>query len=792
MNPLNLIAPLGFACPWLIGDPGFMRCVSSAFSSLLILVALTLGCGGGGSGSSTPAQPPAGVLAATPAADGRSVALQLSAAPVDLDEWWVEMSCEGGAWSIVSPKYPTYYQTFTYTPSTLPDRTHLAFRAGGARKQIQVNPGPSVAWYLGVRGATWITADLVGSDVQLAWATDTTLASAQSLVERRLVSASGSTGDWTPLMVPAGARAMVDRGLPEGAEVDYRIRMLYQGESSPNLQASGVSVPLPPPSAVAAAGGVESIRLTWATPSAATQEVRVYETGYGGGTLVATLPGNATTCTLEPVSPQTHAYQVAFATARQEYRSAPVTAQAKGVTAPLVHPPVCGTGQTLLSWDLQDSPSGQALEVYRVGLNEPADVLLATLPPSATSYADLTAPSGLVKYTLRCVGAFSQAYSSPEYGLAAAPTLPMTLRRLPLDPVDMSGYSLRFVLEPGGQWWALSQRANPAGYLDIHLPTAGVYHSVGFNGGSAGSGRPPVFDASGRLNFFGLEARPTPWDATVQSMELVQFSFDGIQVSKTDLAGWFDPGGISQPVLPLGSGAVMGLEVRASRLDDQGAPLYAGRGTRVILDSVPVVGPGAGSCYTNDQLFQDGAGHVLRMAPEIPGLTIIGETPGYAAWDDVAGWQQLPPPPDTNMFGVYTRLVFVPLPNGFGVLYRPSASLGTNFPWRYCAFENGAWSTPEDVSGLVDQQEVMVAAAVQDDGGRPCLLRADVRQVVLHVREADGWKTRILSDCQGPWILDPGRFSLGVGYAPGHKLTAVFGLRTGLTELGPVFEFREP
>lgn len=215
--------------------------------------------------------------------------------------------------------------------------------------------------------------------------------------------------------VGPAARAFVDADLEPSHAYRYKVRAIRGSEATPLSMYSRVVTPMGTPTdLVTTLDGSSEIDLSWSARDLTATGYSVFRSTDGGSTfsLIASVQGGSTTSFSDTSisGPGVYTYSVQAVNGSRTSRKSSHSSTSVQIVGPSNFS-ASASGRTVnLSW--VNSAGTQSLIVMRSG-DGVSFTDLATLAPSATSYADssVVTGSGYV-YKLRAISGESQAYSS--------------------------------------------------------------------------------------------------------------------------------------------------------------------------------------------------------------------------------------------------------------------------------------------------------------------------------------------------------------------------------------------
>ncbi|HJV38526.1 MAG TPA: hypothetical protein VJ528_06790 [Geothrix sp.] len=262
---------------------------------------MLLGCGGGG-GSSSPVTPGAPQLTATYDPYKVEIKLTWTAAVSNIDGYNLEYSYNSGAYAPINQTpifggVTTASLTFTSTP---PELGTFDFRICSVWNGTK-GPYSNVAEIkIPIAPPSYVGSAYQSStrSIWVSWASQSQIAD-HLVLERATCDATGQiTGAWTtlPLTTPL-ASEYTDSDLNESLGYLYRISAWTGGLSSP-ITGPTQTIYVPPlaPDAFAAQSLPGAVALSWVNRSTTATKIQVlrYTPGIPGASVIATLPGTAT------------------------------------------------------------------------------------------------------------------------------------------------------------------------------------------------------------------------------------------------------------------------------------------------------------------------------------------------------------------------------------------------------------------------------------------------------------------------------------------------------------------
>lgn len=521
---------------------------------------------------------------------------------------------------------------------------------------------------------------------------------------------------------------------PELAILDFRMDAAYAGTEGPYSNSAEVKLPIAPPTYLGAAYVVSEsgIDLTWTSTSKLADRFLLERApcdgrGVASGpwtSLPLPTPLALTFVDRSGVESQGYLYRV---TAFAGTIASPTT----GPTAPVYLPPLAPTGfssqglpgAVSLSW-VNQSHAATQIQVLRTTPGIVGRQVLATLPPTATTYQDPGLQLGYYSYSL-VVSDGRNTAESPT--LQAAPANPTWAPSLASTPLTADQYLSGSDLSPGGSW------AFAAGTSSFTIQAApwAVWPAWSYTG-----------NAYLPHDFLRLDAQSHPHalyqisDATGESLNHVWW--DGTAWNTETV----------QQIPPAGN-----LLVGVFRLDSTGTPRFLqdigpGGSIQGLTYSSKVSGVWARESIdpTNITAFQGLPVLALDLSdvPHVLVPTLTGTREYVRNPDGTWTGLVLPNPPPTNTPYYFEDGTWTDAATAWVVYQVPASGDGTTDAFWALRKVSGAWQQPTLLRTFPHPGSATAAIARSLDGTRVAAVCQTLGGIYLYVWSPTGWQESLL------------------------------------------------
>lgn len=554
------------------------------------------------------------------------------------------------------------------------------------------------------------------------------------------LEAQVGTGSFTQLndtLIPAattGVLVTFTSKPPELAKIGFRIQAVRNGTGGSFSNIAEIHLPLEAPQTISAWYSVSDggVYVSWDTPSLLADRY-VLERAACDGAGTITGPWTALSTSYALGSHYTDANL--DETLQYRYRvtawSGSTSSSTTGPTQPVAIPPLAPTGLSAqplasaigLSW-VNRSQTATQIQVLRGSVGT-ASTLLATLPPTATSYQDTGLSLGYYTYTLVVT---SGTLSTTGPWVTSAPINPTGAPTLASTPMAGSPQTDVAALSPAGLWalGVTSPLAIPAttwgNWTSWTVPTAG--------GGAYAVTAPLALDPQSRPHAVYLATSSIAEDLT---------------------HAWFDgTAWQSEVIRHLATSPTYTFPRGAFILDQAGIP-------RVLEDTGTTKGAFAGlalhqwinGAWTQEPLFPAGTtdwyNGTLRLSVD-PGGTLHALIP---TWSDLRAL-------DRHADGTWsTQTLPDTRPWGGGYAFADGVWAGTDTAWTFFQVADaanplndafwvlpkvgGAWQAPTLLRSFPHMGITQASVALSPDGTRVAAVVATTNGLYLYTQTPQGW-----------------------------------------------------